>query len=164
MGVTIVLGNYKTNIVPHKYLCKQYNHPTLNNFCKISFSQKDLVWRGKHSFIVFQNSTTSATWCYFIMLTRFLFWKVYILFAQLIVTTAEGTNLLQFTYVLKSIQRFYAVLSASVNILTNIMSAHISPFLQLQHKFCSHLRFVMRIDQMLSLPPLRTVTLPGLQC
>ena len=63
VGVTIVLDNYKTNLTPHKYLCKQHNHSALNNFCKRSFPQKDLVWRGKHIFIVFQNSTTSATWC-----------------------------------------------------------------------------------------------------
>ena len=65
MGVTIVLDNYKTNLTPHKYLCKQHNHSTLNNFCKKSFPQKDLVWRRQHIFIVFQNSTSSATWCYF---------------------------------------------------------------------------------------------------
>ena len=65
VGVTIVLGIYKTNLKPHKYLCKQYNHSTLNNFCKRSFPQKDLVWRLEHIFIVLKNSTTSATWCYF---------------------------------------------------------------------------------------------------
>ena len=43
VGVTIVLGIYKTNLKPHKYLCKQYNHSTLNNFCKRGFPQKDLV-------------------------------------------------------------------------------------------------------------------------
>ena len=63
--VSNVLDTYKTNLKPHKYLCKQYNHSTLNNFCKRSFPQKDLVWRLEHIFIVFQNSTTSATWCYF---------------------------------------------------------------------------------------------------
>ena len=43
VGVTIVLGTYKTNLKPHKYLCKQYNHSTLNNFRKNGFPQKDLV-------------------------------------------------------------------------------------------------------------------------
>ena len=64
MWVTIVLRNFKTNLKPHKYLCKQYNHSTLNKFCKRGFPQKDLVWRRKHIFIVFQNNATSATWCY----------------------------------------------------------------------------------------------------
>ena len=43
VGVTIVLSSYETNLKPHKYLCKQYNHSTLNNFCKRGFIQKDLV-------------------------------------------------------------------------------------------------------------------------
>ena len=65
VGVTIVLGTYKVNLKHHKYLCKQYNHSTLNKFCKRGFPQKDLVQATSTYFIVFQNSTTSATWCYF---------------------------------------------------------------------------------------------------
>ena len=41
--VTIVLDTYKTNLEPHKYFCKQYNHSTLKHFCERSFPHKDLV-------------------------------------------------------------------------------------------------------------------------
>ena len=45
VGVTIVLGTYKTSLKSHKYFFKQHNYSTLNNFCKRSFPQEDLVMR-----------------------------------------------------------------------------------------------------------------------
>ena len=83
VGVTIVLGTYKTSLKSHKYFFTQHNHSTLNNFCKRSFPQEDLVRRRKHIFIVYQNSTTSATCCYFHnlqLLSSSIDWTIYYVF------------------------------------------------------------------------------------
>ena len=53
VGVTIVLGTYKTSLKSHKYFFKQHNYSILNNFCKRSFPQEDLVQATQTYFLSF---------------------------------------------------------------------------------------------------------------